>query len=203
MKRDAEVLGQLGRYQLLRRLGRGANAEVFLAEFEGPGGFRKQVALKRYFDQQQRPGFTQEAKLGGALRHFNLVELLDIFEDQEGNPLLVLEYINGPSVAQLLERYHALPPLIVFELAQQLLRGLEHGHRQLGLVHRDLKPENLLIDYESAQLKIADFGIAVSEHSDPEGEQWIVGTPPYMSPEQIRLDPLDGRSDLFAVGSIL
>jgi tetratricopeptide (TPR) repeat protein len=195
---------RVGRFVLGRLLGRGGMASVYLASEEGT---HRQVAvklmdpsLKKLPDFVQR--FLNEAEATAALRHPNIVETLGHGES-DGWYYIATEFVDGGNVATLLHDMKELPPALAGELVCQLLAGLTHAH-QKGIVHRDLKPENLLLS-AGGILKVGDFGIARSVESTKQLTQtgMLIGTVGYMSPEQARGDPVDQRSDLYAVGIIL
>ncbi|GEM_PF-378198 len=198
----------IGRYELQRVLGHGAMGRVFLAELAGPSGFRKPVALKvlhgRVDDHDGRRRLVREARIGALLRGPNLVDTYDL-EELDGALILVMEYVDGVTLKDLLKQTRLGADAAV-ELGRQLALGLATAHdlqvqgEPAGLVHRDLKPANVLLD-RSGNALIADFGIALLR--DAMGDTQIWGSPPYMSPEQTVGTDLDARSDLFALGSVL
>ena len=198
----------VGRYELQTVLGQGAMGRVFKAELAGPSGFRKPVAIKvlhaRMDDLEGRQRLVREARIGALLRGPNLVDTYDL-EELDGALMLVMEFIDGTTLKELLQKAQLRPDAVV-ELGRQLAAGLATAHdlvvngEPAGLVHRDLKPANVLLD-RSGNALISDFGIAVLREAM--GDTAIWGSPPYMSPEQTRGTELDGRSDLFALGSVL
>lgn len=212
-------LTTLGRLKLRYRLGEGAMGEVFLGELQGPHGFQRTVAVKQLHSRlAHRPEFIQalvhEARLSGRLNHPNIVQTLALQQSRR-TCRVIMEYVEGVTLAQLLEylrqRQQLLPLSVVLELTRQLCEGLQYAHSAMDaegtpmkLVHRDLKPGNLLLSV-SGVLKIADFGLArVSKLAeDARLLQGLRGTLAYMSPEQARCEHLDARSDLFALGLIL
>lgn len=208
-----------GKFVLHRRLGAGGMAEVFLAEMTGPSGFGKRVALKRLLphvaaDEEFIDSFISEARLGGALEHPNIVQTLELGQDGP-TWYLAMELVQGLSLTTLIRlasrRQLELSRAVVLEITRQLCAGLAYAHtatdargRPLHIIHRDLKPANILIN-RFGQLKICDFGIARSaaaiRHTLNSGV--LKGTVSYMSPEQAACMPLDQRSDLYSLGSIL
>ncbi|MEO8274809.1 MAG: serine/threonine-protein kinase [Thermoanaerobaculia bacterium] len=196
--------GRLGRYQILRMLGAGAMGEVFLAEDPQIG---RQVAIKTVRVEEGRPNemeerkrrLIREARAAGKLLHPNVVALFDVGEDA-GVLYLAFECVEGSDLAQRLE---VDPPVTLREAityVRQAAEGLDYAHRQ-GVVHRDIKPSNLLIS-SAGTVKVSDFGIAKlkDQTSDLTMTGSVVGSPHYLSPEQIRGDELDGRSDIFSLG---
>jgi serine/threonine protein kinase len=201
---------RLGRYRIVRQLGAGAMGEVYLAE---DPQIERSLAIKTVrLDVQEQAGdlmrtqirqrFEREAKAAGRLVHPHIVTLFD------AGPVddvfyLAFEYVDGPNLG---ERVKQQPPLTLNEIlrmAREAASALDAAHR-VGIVHRDIKPANLMLSTERG-LKIADFGIAtLVGQSTLTQTGFLVGTPQYLSPEQVRGDvPLDGRSDLFSLGVVL
>jgi tRNA A-37 threonylcarbamoyl transferase component Bud32 len=197
---------RIGRFETVRLLGRGGMGSVYLAEDRVIG---RQVAVKEIRVEQgvsatavaeQRVRFEVELRAAGRLSHPNIATVYDAFET-EGAYYIALEYVPGTSLD---ERLKAGPPLIaseVADLAAQIAAGLDYAHRR-GIVHRDIKPGNILLSEEGA-VKITDFGIAKLVSLDVTQTGIALGTPAYMSPEQIRGETLDGRSDQFSLGVML
>ncbi len=223
MARDEQNIGagtKLGEYTILREIGEGACAKVFEAQVDGPHGFHKSVALKVVHQQlvEAQPQIVRsminEARIGGLLSHPNVVQIFQ-FEELDGQHVLVMEHVEGPTFRDLLDDLSTegveLPPGIVAEAGAQVCRALQYAIERPGtdgeplrLVHRDLKPENLILG-PGGQVKVLDFGIARST-----ANLYLTttlnltrGTPCYMSPEQLRGESLDGRSDLFSLGCVL
>ncbi|MGE0398343.1 MAG: serine/threonine protein kinase [Kofleriaceae bacterium] len=203
-----------GRYELERRLGGGGMAEVFLARLVGKDGFSRQVAIKRVLahlatDESFAKMFVAEAQMCARLQHPNIVSVLDFDRDEEGRPFLVIELVDGPSLAELADA-GALPVGAAVHVATELLRGLAYAHDLpsgegdvRGIVHRDISPHNVLLSWEGA-VKLSDFGIAKARAaSGVTASELLKGKPAYMSPEQANGEALDGRSDLFSVGIVL
>jgi serine/threonine-protein kinase len=204
---------KLGPYRLLKRLGHGGMAEVYLALAFGASGFEKKVALKVVLPQYQGEGtferiLIEEAKLAAQLCHRNLVGVHDLGVDQ-GAYYVRMDYIDGADLATLLARSLPSPALalwIVSEVAEALgyvHRFADERGRQLGLVHRDVSPQNVLIS-RAGEVKLADFGIAKATLLvDPNKSTVRKGKFAYMSPEQVASEPLTPRSDLFGLGVTL
>jgi len=208
-----------GRYRLLNLLGEGGMAKVFRAILSGPMGFEKEVALKRIDqklteDERVVKALINEARLGGQLRHKNIVEIYE-FNEVEGNYFMAMEYVDGWTLDQVLRSCRGngekLPGSVVAEMLISVCRGLEYAHtliskdgQPLNLVHRDLKPGNIIVSREG-DVKIMDFGIAKADTNlyKTTAADVTKGTPIYMSPEQVTGGKLDCRSDLFSLGSIL
>ena len=208
---DADLPRRFGRYVLRAIVGRGGMGRVFRAELLGPAGFCKTVALKVILQGAAggsavpRAEFEREARIGGLLRHPNIVDVYDFGFCGE-QPWLALELIEGATLAELLGSGPA-PPVAALELALQILEGLDFAHRLeapdgRGVVHRDIKPSNVMVTVQGA-VKVMDFGIAGFAGADEAAAGWSRGTPSYMSPEQARCDAIDPRSDLFSFGLLL
>ena len=212
---DTEPL-RIGRYQILRELGRGGMGAVYLAE-RADGEFKQRVAIKlmrRAGSAWEIARFKQERQMLADLDHPNIARLLD-GGTHEGLPYVVMEYLEGESLRALLKRRGALPLDLVVTLTRQLSDGLAAAHER-GIVHRDIKPENLMVSEKSGQwrLKILDFGIArAAESNATSGDErnhtrtgLVLGTATYMSPEQARGatgDKIDARSDVYSQGCVL
>ncbi|MGD0364272.1 MAG: serine/threonine-protein kinase [Bryobacteraceae bacterium] len=202
----------LGNYEILDKLGEGGMGEVWRARDRR---LQRLVALKILprevsGDPSRRARFEQEARALGALNHPNIVSIYDVGED-DGRAYLVSELVEGEPLRALLDR-GALPLRKAVEIAGQMADGMAAAHA-LGIVHRDLKPENAMVT-RAAQVKLLDFGLA--KQSGPAlGENTatialalsepgvVMGTVGYMSPEQVRGEPADARSDIFSFGCVL
>lgn len=197
----------LGPYKVLRPLGKGGVGLVYLAEHTG---LRRQVAIKLLAnDHAADLGITQrfqrEARAAAALDHPNIVRLHDLCSE---GPLqfLVLEYVEGISLEDMLQRSGRLPVKKAVRFALQVARGLQHAHER-GIVHRDIKPANILVTKDEV-VKILDMGLArfVADRSDNVTERLggnvILGSPDYIAPEQA-LGQLDVRSDIYSLGATL
>jgi serine/threonine-protein kinase len=141
--------------------------------------------------------FKREARAAGQHIHPNIVTVLDYGED-DGLPFLVMEFVDGPSLAILIKDSGPLPPARAAAIIVQVLNGLEFAH-QSGTIHRDIKPSNILVP-PSGLAKIADFGIARTDASELTVAGDMLGTPAYVAPEQLCGDPVDSRADLFSAG---
>ncbi len=199
---DAALYG--GRYALESELGHGGMGQVFRARDLKLG---RAVALKLLapgaHDEEQRHRFEREARAAGSLDHPNIVVVHDVGE-QRGEPYIVTELLEGETLRRILSR-GPLGPAKALDLAAQLADGLAAAHAR-GIVHRDVKPENVFVT-DRGQVKLLDFGIAKlleSPASDLRTDTGVImGTPAYMSPEQIRGQPADARSDVFAFGAVM
>jgi len=203
----------VSRYRFGDQLGAGGMAEVFRATQLGAEGFARVVAVKRVLPgfsmvPQFASMFVQEAKLASLLDHPNIISVLDFDRDEEGRLFLAMEFVDGRDLASLAATGR-LPFSTTIHIITETLRGLGYAHNlpipdgPRGLVHRDVSPQNVLLSWEGA-VKVSDFGIAKArEASAATASTLIKGKPQYMSPEQANGEPLDGRSDLFAVGIML
>jgi serine/threonine-protein kinase len=189
-------------------------AELFLAVLPGPDGFEKPVVIKRMLpelatQESYRQMFSQEARLMATFGHGHVVSALD-YGVEQGSPYLVLEYVDGVDLGRVLALKSTLPLPLVRHVGLCLLRALEHVHglrddrgELLGIVHRDISPANVLLG-RTGDVKLADFGIAKGLRTPSRTAPGSTrGRLRYMSPEQVRGGPLDGRADLFALGVLL
>jgi serine/threonine protein kinase len=213
-------LGRIGRYRLLRELGEGAMARVYLAELDALGGFRRKVALKVIRPDYARDEkfvklLAREAMIGSRLQHPNIVETLEFNEDK-GRHYLALQFVEGETLADLLKGAEedgdpGLPRVLAVESIIQVLKGLSYAHAledsdgtPFGIIHRDLKPANIMLS-RHGQVKVMDFGIAKAKVAAANittvGQ--VRGTPIYMAPEQVTGKDMDGRTDQFAVATVL
>lgn len=194
----------LGRYQLEKTLGRGAMATVYLGV--DPKINRKvaikTIALAEEFSESDldaaKNQFRREAESAGRLNHPNIIAIYDTGED--GNvAYLAMEYFEGTALNHHALAENLLPPKWVLELTARAAEALHYAHGQ-GVVHRDIKPANLMYDAASDQLKITDFGIARLTDTSRTKTGIILGTPSYMSPEQLSASAVTGKSDLYSLG---
>jgi eukaryotic-like serine/threonine-protein kinase len=191
----------IGKYRVKRELGRGGMGTVYLAEQPGLG---REVAIKeliRSADPVALKRFLQEAQVMARTSHPNLVQVHDMELMGDIN-YLVLEFVRGRSLRDWMNQ-GPMPPPQVFAVLHGVLQALDYAHRH-SIVHRDMKPENVLIS-EDGLVKVADFGIArLTDDTGVGGTATktgtTVGTPQYMSPEQVASSKVDGRSDLYSVG---
>jgi eukaryotic-like serine/threonine-protein kinase len=201
-----------GKYRIVKQLGEGGMGCVYLAE-QQLGSTARKVALKTLHkhlshDPAIKARFDREAGTVAALEHPNTIQVYDFGAMEDGTLYLVMEFVQGRSVADILEKDGAMPPARVENIMRQVCGSLEeaHGH---GIVHRDLKPDNVVLCERAGQkdwVEVLDFGIAKrsSEHDPNEAkltqQGMVLGTPPYMSPEQFTGQPVDARSDIYALG---
>jgi predicted Ser/Thr protein kinase len=196
-------LQTVGRYEITGELGRGAMGVVYKALDPTIG---RTVALKTMrldvhgLDAQEMVRrFQNEARAAGVLNHPNIVTIYDAGEE-DGIFYIAMEFIEGTTLHEVLTEQRVLATDEVLQLTRQISRGLDYAHSN-GIVHRDIKPANIMIT-GNGTVKIMDFGIAKSGGQVTNTGQ-VLGTPNYMSPEQVKGRPLDGRSDLFSLGVIL
>jgi serine/threonine protein kinase len=218
---DLKLLGpshgarRVGRYLLCDQIGSGGMATIHLARLLGPQGFSRTVAIKQLHPQfAQNPQFVamllDEARLAVRVRHVNVVSPLDIVAT-ESELFIVMDYVNGESLANLLAASEAPPPpAFAAAILVQGLLGLHAAHEAtreqgeaLGLVHRDVSPQNILVGQDGVA-RMVDFGIAkaVARTQTTDGGM-VKGKLGYMAPEQIKLEAVDRRSDLFSAGVVL
>src|SRR6478609_11818222 len=148
-----------------------------------------------------RARFVREAKTAAALAHPNIVPIHSV-EEHANIVFFVMGFIDGETLAQRVVRDGPLPSSVLTRVVQEVSWALAHAHAH-GVVHRDVKPENILLEHGTDRAIVTDFGIAwVDDVSASTGPGKIVGTPRYMSPEQASGEPLDGRSDVYALGAV-
>jgi serine/threonine-protein kinase len=193
------------RYRLERRLGTGGMATVQLAM---DTRLERYVAVKLLADHLAQDSnfaarFRREALAAARLVHPNIVQVFDFgSEESSGRQFIVMEWVDGPSCAEILRELGRLAPDDAVSILTQACRGLDYAHRN-GVVHRDVKPGNLLRSRDGGQVKLADFGIAkAAEQSDITKVGSVLGTAAYLSPEQARGEPAGPTSDLYALGVV-
>jgi serine/threonine protein kinase/transposase-like protein len=195
----------IDRYVLVEKIGSGGMGDVYKGHHPSLDQYRAIKVLPPHLAQNEElvERFLREARRCAALQHPNIVRLEHVGE-QDGIYFMVMDYVEGTSLRQLIDDQTALPVSRGIRIAEQVCRALSYAHEQ-GLIHRDVKPSNILVDKED-QAVLTDFGIARGMEADEPGltaAGLTVGTPEYMSPEQVRGDPLDGRSDLYSLGIVL
>ncbi|MEI9969839.1 MAG: protein kinase [Terracidiphilus sp.] len=200
----------IGRYEIVEELGRGAMGSVFKARDPAVGRI---VALKTIHttalegaqSDEYRTRFYREARASGVLAHPGIVPVFDVGDDA-GVPFLVMEFVEGRNLADVIKKGERYTLDRVSEVVQQIAEALGYAHRQ-GVIHRDIKPANILMTskavYGSERPRITDFGIAKLASSDITTTGQLLGTPSFMPPEQFTGSPIDGRADLFSLGVIL
>ena len=198
-----ELSGRIGKYDIVKPLGKGAMGIVYLAH---DTILERDVALKVMVaaiadDPELKTRFEREAKAVARMTHPNVVNVFDLGSHTDGSPFIAMELLKGMD----LQKAVRTPPPLTLErkvnIIVQTLAGLAHAH-QAGIVHRDIKPANIFINQDGT-VKIMDFGVARLTTASMTGTGNIVGTADYMSPEQVKGAKVDGRSDLFSVGCML
>jgi serine/threonine protein kinase len=214
---DVELVGgvqRLGRYQLVRRLGIGGMAELYLARSSGIEGFEKLVTVKRIRPDMAHDGqlirmFLDEARLAARLQHANVAQVFDVGE-AEGSYFFAMEYVEGHDLAHILKAAGALPIEHALYIAIGVAAGLHYAHerldgngRPLEIVHRDVSPSNILVTWDGG-VKLVDFGIAKARlRSTVTRAGYTKGKLQYMSPEQAAGVTVDRRSDVYSLGLVL
>ncbi len=196
---------QIGRYRILDELGRGATGIVYRAQDPAIGRVIaiKTIRLSDFTDETERDRLRErlfrEAQSAGILSHPNIVTIYDIAEEN-GLAYIFMEYVDGPPLEKILNSHEVLGKDVVLSIFRQTATALDYAHRK-GIVHRDIKPANILI-HEGALAKITDFGVAkiLSQQMTQSGV--MMGTPNYMSPEQVQGHAVDGRADQFSLAVI-
>ena len=209
---------KFGKYLLLERVAVGGMAEVFVAKAFGVEGFERLLAIKKILptlgtDAEFIRMFVDEARIAAQLTHPNIVQVLELGK-HDGSLYIAMEYVSGRDLRRLMERYRRqnqpMPLQQACFIVAEVCEALDHAHRKrdaqgraLGIVHRDVSPQNVLVGFEGA-VKLIDFGIAKAESRLSQTQSGILkGKFSYMSPEQVKGHPLDGRSDVFACGILL
>ncbi|HNB56054.1 MAG TPA: serine/threonine-protein kinase, partial [bacterium] len=196
---------KIGRYQILSLLGEGAMAKVFKAV---DTRIDRVVALKMLqfregmtdeMIQQLKDRFVHEAKFAGKLTHPNIVTIYDA-EEENGVSYMAMEYVDGRTLESVIENNETLTVEQILDILIQLAHGLDYAHKH-DIIHRDIKPGNIILTSEDIP-KIMDFGIAKITTSSTTVIGTILGTPGYMSPEQITGKSVDHRTDIFALGAV-
>ena len=206
---EAESAGAKGlaRYQRERELGRGAMGEVWLATDlqTNEQVALKLLALSREFSPEDlvdvRERFMREARAAGQLEHPDILRILETGESGS-DAWIVMEYVQGHDLSHFSKAGQLLPVSEALQVGARLARALAHAHEQ-GVVHRDIKPANVMYDRDKGQLKIMDFGIARMADGSRTRTGLVLGTPSFMSPEQLAGLTVDGRSDLYSLGVLL
>src|SRR6202795_244050 len=190
---------QTGRYEILENLGCGATCRVDKARDTVIG---RTVALKTFlqgFGKNSEAQFLQEAQTVGRLSHTSIAQLYDVGNDGSGTPFLVMEFVSGKNLEQLLAQSR-IPFASAAVWTADLASALAYAHRA-GIIHGDVKPSNIRVT-EDHKVKLVDFGVARFASQVSRSDR-VLGTPAYLSPEQIAGQKQDGRSDLFSLGIVL
>jgi serine/threonine-protein kinase len=208
------MLGQTlgGKYKVVRLLGEGGMGAVYEGE-QQLGTTKRRVAIKTLHphlsrDPKIKARFEREVGTIAELEHPNTIQVFDFGSTQEGILYIVMEFLQGRSLADVLEKEGALSPERALHIVHQVCGSLAEAHGR-GIVHRDLKPDNVVLIERAGQkdfVKVLDFGIAKRSKEEDKNEQkltqqgMVLGTPPYMSPEQFTGQPVDARSDIYSLG---
>ena len=193
---------KIDKYEIVREIGLGGMGKVYEARDSVLGRI---VAIKlmleaQHLDEEMRARFYREAQAAGNLKHPNVVTIHDLAEEN-GVPYIVMEYLEGNDLKELLDKPESLSSTERLSVAAQVAKGLAYAH-QNGIVHRDIKPDNIRV-LEDGQAKIMDFGIAHIPSSEITKSGLTVGTWDYMSPEQITGEKIDRRTDIWSLGVII
>jgi tRNA A-37 threonylcarbamoyl transferase component Bud32 len=210
-RRGSTMIGReiIGQYIIRDKLGEGGMGEVYLADQPALG---RQVAIKvvhaqareREFDELMER-FRNEAKAAASLESPHIVKIFNWGELDDGTLFMAMEYLSGRTLSQVIHEHGPLPADLVVLIATQICLALSEAHAA-GIVHRDLKPSNIMLIERGEQpnfAKVLDFGVAKLEGSDITRSGAMFGTPQYMSPEQLRAESIDGRSDLYSLGVLI
>ena len=198
-----ELQEHIGKYPLLREIGAGATSKVYLAR--DPFAERD-VAIKVFLFEKDADGeqermkhksFIAEASLAGKLAHPHIVDIFDAVVEP-GRSYLVMEYVAGTTLEAHADVARLLPVSKVVEIIFKCIRALEYAHRH-GVIHRDIKPGNILLS-ETGETKVSDFGASFQQKLQDTTQISGVGSPAYMSPEQVRLEPLTHQTDIYSLG---
>ena len=194
----------LGRYEIQKEIGRGAMGTVYLGRDPRIGRTVaiKTVALSEEFEGEElervTARFFREAETAGRLNHPSIVTIYDVGEEAD-LAYIAMDYLDGSSLSRYTRSGKLLPVPTVFDIVTQVAEALDYAHG-LNVVHRDVKPGNMIYDRQSRRIKVTDFGVACLTDASKTKTGTILGTPSYMSPEQVLGKRVDGRSDLFSLG---
>ena len=197
----------LGRYQVEKELGKGAMGVVYLGKDPKIGRVVaiKTMALSQQFEGDEltdaRERFFREAETAGRLQHQNIVTIFDAGEEHD-LAYIAMEFLKGKDLADMTKHGQLLPIFKVLSIVANVAEALAYAHKQ-NVVHRDIKPANIMYDPDSGTVKVTDFGIARITDSSKTKTGLVLGTPSFMSPEQIAGKKVDGRSDLYSLGVML
>ena len=198
----------LGRYQVEKELGKGAMGVVYLGKDPKIGRVVaiKTMALSQEFEQGEelddaRQRFFREAETAGRLQHQNIVTIFDAGEEHD-LAYIAMEFLKGKDLSDVSKGGNLLPVTQVLSIIARVAEALAYAHKQ-NVVHRDIKPANIMYDFDSDSVKVTDFGIARITDSSKTKTGLVLGTPSFMSPEQIAGKKVDGRSDLYSLGVML
>src|SRR3954469_6412895 len=203
---DRGMLKQIGKYPVLRKLGEGATSEVYLCN--DPFS-RRDVAIKVAFPgsfddpergKMYRKLFLTEASLAGKLQHPHICQIYDAVADEKLS-YIVMEYVDGGTLERFARPDGLLPIDRIVEMVFKCCRALEFAHK-VGVTHRDIKPANILY-IDGTEVKITDFGAAIIASSRDPTQVSAIGSPAYMSPEQVKEHALDHQTDIYSMGVVM
>lgn len=202
---NAKSMGRLGKYDVIELIGQGGMGVVLKGFDES---LERHVAIKMLSRQlatspTARRRFTREGRAVAAVNHPNVITIHAV-EEQDGLPFLVMELVEGGSLHERIKKDAPLPLEVVLRFGSQIANGLAAAHTQ-GVIHRDIKPGNVMLEQQVARVKITDFGLAriTMDNSDLTSQGNQLGTPAYMSPEQVHGRDVDDRTDLFSLGCVM
>lgn len=195
----SELPSHIGPFEVRERLGTGGMGVVYLA-YDPPLDRLVAVKVLNVDDEEVRQRFLREARFAARVQHPNIVAIYAVGEHQ-GRPYMAMEYIAGETLSSIIRGGAPVPMGRRIQWLYELASGLEYAHRN-GIVHRDVKPANLMVSRDSGLLRLLDFGIARDDDSEHTMAGHIIGTPSYMSPEQVTGGTVDARSDIFAFGLV-
>jgi len=218
LSRDARNGRKLGKYEVVSRLGSGGMAEIFLAYQRGPGGFKKLVVLKQVLpdvkaEEEAVKMFLDEAKITAAFAHPNIAQVYDL-DDADGELFLAMEFVPGADLVEIAkacaDSQEAIPTGFTLASVRDCALALHYAHtftdpagRPRPTIHRDVAEKNIMVTYDGIT-KLLDFGIAKAQgRATRTAAGMVKGTSGYMSPEQVKGEPLDARSDVFSLGVVL
>ncbi len=202
---DHDIKPTFGRYEILRELGRGSMGTVYLGR---DPKINREVAIKTLKYAEVGPGdldqvkarFFREAEAAGKLSHPNIVSIYDVGEERD-MAYIAMELLDGANLTRFCEAGRLLPVQQILSIIADVASALDYAHNQ-GVIHRDIKPANIML-LEDGRVKVTDFGIALVVDASKTRTGIVLGTPNYMSPEQVAGQTPDGRSDLFSLGIVL
>jgi len=204
IKIDKKKINQIANYRLLSKIGAGSMGVVYRAKHVQSGqDVALKILLKRFYaDPEYLERFYREAQASAQLSHPNLIRAIEAGKSKEGYHFFAMEYVDGETVQAVVDREETIPERRAIEISIQVARALEHASSR-GIVHRDIKPDNLMLS-KSGAIKVADFGLARETDSSVTQTGIALGTPHYMSPEQVRGEhSVDIRSDIYSLGASL
>jgi serine/threonine protein kinase len=205
-------------YQIITPLASGGMGAVFLAWQHGPRNFRRQVVLKRLHarftaDARATDMFLHEAQVAAGFSHPNIVPIHELYQDDDGSFVMVMEYVYGPTLLAVLRAHHrrgaALPNGAIVRIGSAICDALHHAYASPGpdglphrIIHRDVSPSNVMIRYDG-EVKLLDFGLAMVGGERMGDDATVTGKLGYMSPEQLCAEVLDHQTDVFSLGVVL